>query len=89
MREYEIKPNLKEILGKLAKKDKILFERIMSKIEEIINCEEIGHYKNLRYGLKEMKRVHIGHFVLVFSFTEEENKIAFLDFDHHDRIYSQ
>ncbi len=89
MRAYEIKPNLKEILGKLAKKDRLLFERIMSKIEEIINCEEIDHYKNLRYDLKDCKRVHIGHFVLIFSFVKEENKISFIDFDHHDKIYSK
>ena len=45
------------------------------------------HYKNLRYGLKDKKRVHVGNFVLVFKLVKEENKIIFLDFDHHDNIY--
>ncbi|MBI4154874.1 hypothetical protein HY498_02195 [Candidatus Woesearchaeota archaeon] len=44
---------------------------------------------NLRYSLKDEKRVHIGHFVLTFKFFKEENKIEFLDFDHHDNIYKR
>ncbi|MDD5132851.1 MAG: addiction module toxin RelE [Candidatus Nanoarchaeia archaeon] len=84
---YEIIPHLQEILNKLQKKDKQLYERILNKIEEIINCESIEHYKSLRYNMKDSKRVQIGHFVLVFIFIEEENKIKFVDFDHHDKIY--
>ena len=39
--------------------------------------------------MKDRKRVHIGHFVLVFKFIKEENKIKFMDFDHHDVIYNR
>ncbi len=60
---------------------------VQSKIEEILNSESIEHYKNLRYDMKDRKRVHIGHFVLVFKLIETENKIIFVDFDHHDNIY--
>ncbi len=84
---YEIIPSLQKILNKLSKKDKSLYEPILIKIEEVINSEYIGHYKNLRYDIKDRKRVHIGHFVLVFKFIKEENKIIFIDFDHHDKIY--
>jgi len=50
----------------------------------------IGHYKNLRYGLREFKRVHVGkHFVLTFKVDVASNFILFVDFDHHDRIYGR
>ncbi len=84
---YEIKPNLQKILNKLLKKDKPLCEQVLNKINEIVNAYDVEHYKNLRYNLKDCKRVHIGHFVLVFSFDKTNRIISFLDFDHHDNIY--
>ena len=55
--------------------------------EEIINSVNVEHYKNLRHDMKDKKRVHVGHFVLVFRFMKSENKIILDDFDHHDTIY--
>ena len=86
MLSYEILPSLQKILNKLSKKDKITYEQVLKKIEEVISSPDIEHYKNLKYGLKDRKRAHIGNFVLVFGFAKEENKIKFLDFDHHDKI---
>jgi len=87
MHEFEIKPELEKKLVKLCKKDKPTYEKIMKKIYEIINSRDIEHYKNLRYDMKESKRVHIGHFVLVFSFDKSKNLVSFEDYDHHDKIY--
>ncbi|HIH32035.1 TPA: hypothetical protein HA235_04980 [Candidatus Woesearchaeota archaeon] len=89
MRNYEIKPYLKEILSKLSKKDKLMYERVLNKIEEIININDIEHYKNLRYDLKNKKRVHLGHFVLVFTYNKEVDAISFVDFGHHDEVYER
>ena len=89
MYSHEIIPYLQECLKKLSKKDKKLYERILSKIQEIINSGDVEHYKNLRYDMSDRKRVQIGHFVLVFKFIKEENKIKFIDFDHHDNIYNK
>jgi YafQ family addiction module toxin component len=89
MHSYEIKPSLQRVLKKLYKKDKNLYEQVMKKIEEIINSYDIEHYKNLRYNMKDFKRVHVGHFVLVFEFIKSENKISFEDFDHHDKIFER
>jgi len=89
MHSYEVIPSLQKILNKLSKKDKSLYEQVLKKIEEIINCYDVEHYKNLRYDMKDKKRVQIGHFVLVFQFIKAENKIRFLDFDHHDKIYKK
>ena len=87
MYSHEIIPYLQQILKKLSKRDRVLYVRVLNKIEEIINCEDVEHYKNLRHNMSDRKRVHIGHFVLVFKFIKEENKIKFVDFDHHDKIY--
>ena len=83
---YEIKPSLRKIINKIFKKDSLMYERILRKIQEVINSNP-EHYKNLRHDLKEFKRVQIGSFVLVFKFVKSENKIYFEDFDHHDKIY--
>ena len=87
MYNYEIIPELQKILNKLSKKDKQTYEQVIKKIDGIINSFDVEHYKNLKYNLKDRKRIHIGNFVLVFKFVKNENKIIFLDFDHHDKIY--
>jgi len=87
MREFEIKPLLNKKLIKLFKKDRQIYEQLFKKIKEIINSTDVEHYKNLCYDMKESKRVHIGHFVLVFSFDKSMDRISFEDFDHHDNIY--
>ena len=78
---------LVRILAKLSKKDHQLFLNIIKKIDEISNSSDIEHYKNLRYDLKEYKRVHVGSFVLTFKFDRQNQMIYFEDFDHHKKIY--
>jgi mRNA-degrading endonuclease RelE of RelBE toxin-antitoxin system len=85
--EFVIKPELEKKLVKLLKKDKPTYEKIMKKIDEIINSKDAEHYENLRYDMKGSKRVHIGQFVLVFSFNKSKNLVSFEDYDHHDNIY--
>ncbi len=85
MYAYEVKPELQRTLNTLFKKDRRLYGQIINKIEEIINVQDINHYKNLKYPLEEYKRVHIGHFVLLFIFLK--NEISFTDLDHHDNAY--
>lgn len=89
MKNYEIKPHLKEILNKLSVKDKTMYERVLKKIEEITSSEDIEHYKNLGYDMKDRKRVHLGHFVLVFKLLKEQETISFVDFGHHDEVYER
>ncbi len=84
---YEYSEKLQDILKKLYKKNKQLYEQILKKISEIINSQNIEHYKNLRYNMKDSKRVHIGHFALVFNLNKRNNLISFEDFNHYDNIY--
>jgi len=87
MYNHKISEKLQGIMLKLSKKDKSLYEQLLKKVEEVINSYNIKHYKNLRYNMKESKRIHIEHFVLVFQFDKQNNEIKFDDFDHHDNIY--
>lgn len=90
MFDFDLTDELKVKISKLVKKDKKKVEIINKKIKEIISSDNqtINHYKNLRYDLKEFKRVHIDkHFVLTFKVNLPENSILFVDFDHHDNIY--
>jgi YafQ family addiction module toxin component len=87
MYSYNYSDNLKRILKKLYRKDKSLYEQLLKKIEEVINSYNVENYKNLRHNMKDSKRVHIGHFVLVFQYNKNSNTILFDDFDHHDNIY--
>jgi len=87
MRDFEIKPELERILKKLFKKNKEIHDQILKKIDEIVNCYDVESYKNLRYNMKESKRVHIGHFVLIFNYNKQIDFISFEYFDYHDKIY--
>ena len=89
MHNWKISEYLLDVMRKLSKKDKSLYEQLLRKIEEIKNCYDVGHYKNLRYNMKDSKRAHIGHFVLVFQYDKSTDTINFDDFDHHDVIYKK
>ena len=78
-------PQFGRTLKKLKKKDKILFERIHKKVEEIIDNPE--HYKPLRYSLRGLLRVHVGSFIILFQINE--NVIEFIEFEHHDKAYER
>lgn len=87
MREFSISDDLEKILVKLKKKDKVMAEAVLKKIEEIVNCEEISHYKNLRGSMQDLRRVHVGSFVLTFTYDPRTHKVEFIDFEHHDTAY--
>ena len=89
MHKFKISENLQGILRKLSKKDKQAYDRILAKIDEVVSSCDIEHYKNLKYNMKDSKRVHIGHFVLIFQFDKKNDEINFDDFDHHDSIYKK
>ncbi len=89
MPSYGYSEKLDEILKKLSKKNKQLYEQVLNKIKEIVKSSDIEHYKNLRYDMKDSKRVHIGHFVLIFQFDKQKGETLFDDFDHHDVIYKK
>ena len=46
----------KKALSKLKGKK---LDNVLKKRDEILNCKDLNHYKNLRYDLKQYKRVHV------------------------------
>jgi len=72
-------------MKKLKKRDRLRFERIDKKTEEIL--QDPHHYEPLGNVMAGIFRVHIDPFVLTFRIDEENKKVVFLDFDHHDKIY--
>ncbi|MBS3142081.1 hypothetical protein J4464_01705 [Candidatus Woesearchaeota archaeon] len=90
MFSFDMSDELKIKIRKLVHKDHKKVEIINKKIKEIIQNDSISidRYKNLRYDLKQYKRVHIDrHFVLTFKVDKQNEHILFIDFDHHDRVY--
>ncbi len=88
MRDFSTEEKLKKTLNTLFKRDKKTYEAAMEKMKEILSCEDVNHYKNLRKPLQHLKRVHIiGPFVLTFRYDQSHDKVVFYDFDHHDNIY--
>ncbi len=82
----EYSKELTRKLEKLQKKDKTIFEAIIRRIKEIRGQPE--HYKPLSHDLKGYRRVHVmKSFVLIFRIDYNQNKLIFIDFDHHDKIY--
>ena len=84
---FVLTPALAKQLDKLFFKDKILAIAVRKKIVQIISLDEvtIQHFKNLRHGLSDYKRVQIGSFILMFKI--EGNTIIFDKFRHHDEAY--
>jgi YafQ family addiction module toxin component len=90
MFEYNLSEEFQEIIQKISKKNPALAIAINRKIKEIVSRDTntIVAYKNLRYSLKNYKRVHItGNVVMIFRVEILENKILFITIKHRDDVY--
>ena len=84
------KADTSKVLPKLfqhgLKKEEI--KKTIPKISEIVNCEDVEHYKNLRFPMNSFKRVHIDrNFVLIFRFDKLNRFILFYDFISENMFY--
>ena len=73
-------------LAKIRKKDPAHYNTIDKKMQWIL-ANPAKRFKDLHYGMKGIKRIHLGHFVLVFIVDHVKKVISFEDYDHHDKIY--
>jgi len=67
---------------KLTKKDGLLKERVIRKLQDIISNPAIGEPK--RHGLRGLRSVHIDPFVVAYLVIKD--KILLINFDHHDKV---
>ena len=74
-------------LKKLRKNDPQMYERVKKKMVEILDNPE--HFKPLSKVLKKYRRAHVGAFVIAFRIIENEKKVKFVAYDHHDKIYKR
>jgi YafQ family addiction module toxin component len=74
--------------SRLKVKNRVLFEAIFKKIDEIL--QNPTRYKPLRHDMKGFQRVHVmKSFVLIFKVDDDNKIVKFEDFDHHDKIYKR
>lgn len=81
---------LKAALQVLARKDRPLWVAVFKKMSQIASLDEesIEHFKNLKHGLSDYKRVHVGgSYVLFFTIIRKKRIIFFDKLLHHDDAY--
>jgi len=88
MNKYHVEISLKlqKEFKKLRKKNLTLLIAINKKVEEIRLDPE--SYKNLNAPMNNLKRVHIGSFVLLFSVDDKTKTIVLENLEHHDDAYN-
>jgi len=78
-------PDVEATLRKLAKKDPARFGQLEKKLLELADNPEIG--KPLRRPLSGSRRLHIGHYVLIYRIDLKKHLIVLTDYAHHDEVY--
>jgi mRNA-degrading endonuclease RelE of RelBE toxin-antitoxin system len=59
---------------------------VIKKIDEIVNCNDINHYKNLKKPLEKFKRVHVNNCFVILFFGDDDT-VYFEEYLHHDKAY--
>ncbi len=78
------------MLENLSKRNRQLGMEIRKKMEQICALDEVSidHFKNLKHGLSDWKRVHVGKsFILFFTVYKKEGIVLFQKLAHHDDAY--
>ena len=83
MRKRKYSHLFKKQLRKIKGKE---LQNILKKIDEILNSENLNHYKNLTHNLKKYKRIHVNNSYVVLFFRDD-GVVYFIDYAHHDIIY--
>lgn len=78
-------PNFEKETKILFKKDPALFNRFKKAATSIREKPKCG--KPLRNVLKGYRRVHVGHFVLIYEVDDANGIITLVSFNHHDKAY--
>ncbi len=73
--------------SKLAKRDRAQLEAIHKKVRQIL--DDPHRFKPLRVPMQNMRRVHVGPFVLVYEVDEGSKTVTLLDYEHHDKVYGR
>lgn len=78
-------PDVEATFWKMGKKDPARFEQLIKKLRELGENPEIG--KPLHRPLQGLRRLHIGHYVLIYKLDKKKEQITLVDYAHHDEAY--
>jgi len=81
----EIVETVDKIFKKLQKKDRAQFDSVTKKVNEIL--ENPQQFKPLKSPMQQMRRVHVGSFVLVYDVDEARKVVTIRRYEHHDGVY--
>ena len=70
---------------KLTQKNRPFEEKVIKKIEKIVEDPKIGVPK--RYNLKGVRGVHINPFVITYAIIGDA--VVFITINHHDFVYGE
>lgn len=85
MYSLEVKESVDRTFRRLAKKDRKRLGAVEKKVQAILEDPHV--FKPLRAPMQNMRRVHIGPFVLVYEIDERRKTVVLVDFEHHDFVY--
>ena len=80
-----IRKSVDHFFSKLVKKDPKQMMAIEKKINQILANPH--HFKPLRAPMQNLRRVHVGSFVLVYSIDEKSKTVTIEDYARHDDVY--
>lgn len=81
----DVREKLADKLRKLKKSDPVTHNRVLKKVTEIATNPSLG--KPLEHQHTQIRRVHVGHFVLTYEVDDAREVITLVDFEHHDKAY--
>ena len=85
---YETDQEFKTNFKRLTKKNKVLAERIVKKIQDICEYPERG--VPLSGNLAGKWSIHVAnHYVILYEIRDKDKVVRFLSVKHHDRAYGK
>lgn len=83
MREYKTSTLFEKNSKKLRGQE---LNNFLNKFDEILEIKDLGFYKNLKYYLKRLKRVHVNNSYVILFFGYNDI-VYFVDYMSHDKAY--
>jgi len=85
---YETDQEFKTNFKRLTKKNKVLAERIVKKIQDICEYPERG--EPLSGNLAGKWSIHVAnHYVILYEIRDKDKIVRFLSVKHHDYAYGK
>ncbi len=71
----------------LRKADKIIVQRIVDKIEELLSDDSVPHDAKAIVGEHGVFRIRIGDYRVLYRINHQSNKVIIIKIDKRERVY--